>query len=335
MTVNYALFDRRVHVQVAKVAIDFNVSEPAAGEADGFKIRFHVEKNPRARQPNIVNLEIHNLAKATRDALDRATTLVLGPPLPGQSAEAVPVIIEAGYAGGHGVIFSGHGTEIVHSHEGPNMVTRIAAADGYLSNEVTIKTSHAKGLTQGQVITNFLDALKKARPDLKVADAYARAKAGDVNGAADTLKRAFVSSGLAITGLTKHLEGTGLEVSEQDGVIQLLALKEIADPTNIVVLGPDTGLVGKVLPVRDDKRPNDFIIKAQSLLRHEIFIGSGVRFVGTSSDGLFKIRELTHIGDTYGHEWNTSFEAVRVPEPASPEVTAEPIFPTNLGALGL
>lgn len=323
-TLNYALFDRFARFSLAVATTDpilgieiaFNDGAPA-DQPEGLRIQFRVAKNPRAKEPNTAKIEIYNLNKRTRDEFDAALkraseTLaqanLVGPPLPGFASNDASVRLDAGYKGGHGQIFKGHATEIVHSHEGPNWVTRILASDGAITNQIHVKFHQKKGMTPGAIIKTIVDEIGKKFKDLNLADVYKKVQAGDLNAPVDALKRALSFSDIGMSGLDKYLTGTGYEVSEQDGVLQLLHINEIADPANVVVLNSDTGLVGRVLPVRDDKRPDAFIIKAQSLLRHEIFIGSGVQIDGA----VYKVRELTHAGDTYGSDWTTTFEAVAV-----------------------
>lgn len=297
------LFGRVAKLKIGSVGISFS-------KDDDLRMIFKIEKNNKTTEPNKGQFEIYNLSQHSRQQLNTSIDPnFVGPPV--SIAQKYPLSFEAGYSETHGIVFKGHAHSIIHTVQGPDVITKIIGLDGMLTNEVRVKFTIKEPASPGDVLTKLFQALKKSVGSLDISQAVKKAKEGDLAGAANDFLSGVTFSGLGKKEIEKILGPLGYEASEQNGQLQLLKINEALTNAAIVLSG-NTGLIGTIEPVKDDKRPNDLIIKASSLLRHELGVNSGVRINSEVMAGLFKIRKLEHMGDTHGSAWRTDFEAVQV-----------------------
>lgn len=305
---------RGLYTRVAELVVG-TVKIPFDG-VDGLRIAFKIEKNPKTTEPNHCAIEIFNLNKDSRDAISTGLNpTFVGPQHPGLTT----VTLSAGYAssvagvGAMGAIHVGHTHSIVHARNKADWSTKILSMDGLLSNEIRLAQTLKGKQTLGAVVGSLVKQMKEKVSTLDTTQVQERLKSGDFQGAFDSFTKAVSFSGLGMAQLDRLLKPAGYELTEQDGKLILLGTKETLKG-EAILLSSDTGLIGTIDPIVDDKRPQDFIVKARCLLNHEIEIGSGIVIDSEVFDhkGLFKVRKLEHHGDTHGSEWLTEFEAVEV-----------------------
>lgn len=302
-----ALYGRRASLQVGTLLIPFDGNE-------GLRITFRVSRNVKATEPNTAHIAVFNLSDQSRAqiaaALQPLDPVYYGPPIPGSDF----VELQAGYGGSIGRIFKGRSVSVTNTRKGPDWVTEILAKDGQVTNDVMVRKTLPRGLSLGAIVSQVASEIKRTVSNLDISQVVTKAGAGDFAGATHVFSEAFSVSGLGMKELDKMLRPAGVEISEQDGKLILL---DVRSPLvgKAIELSDSTGLIGAVDPVKDDKLPGAFIIKARTLLRHELGIGSAVAMSSSSpggTKGVFKIRKLVVAGDTHGGEWMTEFEAVEI-----------------------
>ena len=301
-----ALYLRQARLVVGATQIDF-------GPSDGLRFSFHVSKNPKAQQPNAAQVHISNLSKETRDKIASAfDPALVGPQNPGLTT----VTLWAGYAGTAdqpgtmGIVFKGHSINSISTRAGADWETRILAIAGVLTNDVRVTQTYSAGVDFATIMQKVLQAAGSAVKDIDFTQAIARVQKGDFKGAFDQVfKRGFVVSGPAMRALNNYLTPKGFEIYEQDGKVQCLHIGEVL-PGQAIALGPSTGLIGTLSPIRDSQLPGVQIIRGRSLLRHEMQIGTALSLQSEVATGIYKVRKLTHVGDTHGPNWYTDFEAI-------------------------
>lgn len=283
------LFKRRAALIIGTVGIGFE------SDAD-FRIAFKVSKNPAATEPNTAEVQVYNLNRSTRARLSELKQ---------------PITLEAGYESDYGAIFIGHTTDIIHSRQGPDVITRCICADGHLANEARVSVSFDKGATLGVVVKKLIDAIKKKDITTDIKNAVSTAAGADFNGALDALQKGLSIDGLAMGELNRIASGKGYEISVQDGELQLIKAGGTLVREDIV-LGPATGMIGPVVPVRDEKNPSIPIVKFRSLMQPRLTPGIGVQLQSEQLSGRYKVRKATYSGDTHGPEWHVEVEAIQV-----------------------
>lgn len=299
-----ALYDRRAELRVATLKILFQ-------ENAGLRLQFTVQKKQNANQPNTATITVYNLNQQSRDAL--SSIFIPDPATFGHNLlRKAGVYLAAGYGGTPsapatmGPIFKGTVQSVAHSRDGADWVSKILAADGVYHNQLPVNISFAKGTDLGTMINTVVDNITGQIGNLDLSQIKKRAAEGDIKGAIVATARSLNFTGLALPKLTGFLKNSyGLGLSIQDQALLLLAVDEVLGG---IELSADSGLIGVVEPVRDDKNPGVVRLKVESLLRHELSIGAAVSLKSEVQKGVYKIVKLHHTGDTHGPKWVTSLE---------------------------
>jgi hypothetical protein len=132
------LFDRRY-----KLTID------GAVEVTDLDIGFQITKSTK-KQPNKAEIKVYNLSHDTRAKIEGKRDRL------GKLDNPVKCDLEAGYADGMSLIFSGDLHTIFTEKEGPDWVTHLASADGL---SAVRQANVSFGVKKG---TSVVDVLKKA-----------------------------------------------------------------------------------------------------------------------------------------------------------------------------
>lgn len=267
-------------------------------------IKFQVRQSD-LETPNNAVIRVYNLS-------DQTTNLIRN--------EYTKVTLQAGYINGNlGVIFSGDIKQFMDGHE--NNVTRyldIHAADGDIGyNFGVVNTSVAKGSSPAQILSVAASAM-----GLPV----------DPNAPA-ALTGGFLPRGKVLFGMARDfIRGLATTSSAKwsiiNGVIQIIPLTGYRN-TEVVAINSQTGMVG--FPETTDNG-----IKAKALLNPLLQVGGRVKInnadintavvvglgatynspppmiASVSSDGIYKMLVVEHVGDTRGNEWHSETVCVAV-----------------------
>lgn len=271
-----------------QVAITVGIGSGQALRVTGLDARFTVKKD-LTREPNTAEISIFNLSETSRRAIE--------------SQERQRVRLEAGYEPGDGegglsVIFEGDLRKAGSQRDGPDIVTRIEAADAERAlRRGRVNRSFGAGTALSSVIGQVADTLGIGRGNLnQVAGAIGFEGLGNV------FSEGTVVSGPARRELAGLLESAGVEYSIQDGTLQLLARGRPLNAT-AVRLAPDTGLIES--PTVD----SEGVVSFKALLIAGIFPGRRVQIDSSFVRGIYRAEVVRYIGDTSGGEWFVEGEA--------------------------
>lgn len=304
------LYDRRV-----KVTLNGRVFEGDTyvdgRRVPGFHITFLVEHSLE-KTGNKAEVTIANLSADSRNAVDqhKAKKIVV-PTRPSPTTVIVPatprqLILEAGYEGSTGVLFSGEATHIVHERTPTGFITRASVADSLQARKQLINTTMPKGATLNEAIKKAAEALK-----VDIKNAMALVLKGDF----DTLHKKYFQ-GLSVS-MPAHkfmddlAKTGGFSWSIQNNELAILKDDQYLDPVQIV-LSPQSGLVGSPHKIVDLKHLDKSIVVARSLLQASLTMGKKVVLDSSEMKGTFKIVKTKHVGDTHGADWYSEPEMIKV-----------------------
>lgn len=255
------------------------------------RVTFHVQKS-WLPQPNPAIVQIFNLAEDNRDYID---------------AHQCELSLYAGYEDRWSLLFSGDVAKATTKRQDGDIVTEIEAGDGeFLLGRKTVSRSFSPGVTTGNVMDYLTTALGFATGQIKGFDP----KQQYTNG--------FSFTGYVRDAMDILMGKQGLEWSVQDQKLYVLPEKTATDD-EIIVLTPDTGLVGSPFKVRvlrqeQAKKQQGQLAESgcQIMCNLESRLFPGRRFEVKSQfvSGTFKARQVIHKGDTHAAPWYTEVEGI-------------------------
>lgn len=261
-------------------------------------------KKPGGSKPNTAELRINNLAPPARTALSTAAELHRRL---GGSAE--PLIIQAGYPGTVGTIFSGHIRTIDHVRKGVDWETTVKSGDGERSYAfATVSESFRAGTPARVVVTKLIESL--GLDPGRTQEVLAGLSAAYVHG--------YTATGRASDLLDEILNGLGYEWSIQDGRVQVLR-QGGSTLEEVVHLSPDSGLLDSPEHGAGDGQAEGLIkkfsvVKLKALIQPRVKPGCRISVESEGLKGVLRVLSVEHAGDTAGGEgsWATTMQAVPV-----------------------
>ena len=295
------LFDRVYRLLVGKKG------QSQGLEISELRIQFDIEKTAK-KNPNKSSIKIYNLVKSTREELEKPDTRCL---------------LYAGYKDGDGalLLFSGSVTFAWSKFELPDIVTELELGDGAAEiRDTTISVGYGKNVKSTQILN---DVAKKMGVALTLpSDAPERA-----------WENGLSYYGSARTLLDKVTKGTGLEWSIQNGNLQVIKAGMVTTRQGIV-LSSDSGLIGSpererkakegTAEVKDSKKKKQTVKTAakhydgwsvKTLLLPQLNPGDRVKLESRDVNGVFRIQEIKHSGDSHGGDWQSEMKLI---DPALP-----------------
>jgi hypothetical protein len=266
MTDGGQLFDRRVRVQVADLALD------------GFDVTFEITKSLSAKTPNKAELRIWNLNADHRKHL--------------QELEHVFVSIEAGYASGTSLVYKGDLRDVVSVRDRSDWITSITSDAARRARKKRLVKSFAPGSSVADIIAATAKAM-----GINMGNAEQAALAAKIAGTgAAKFFNGYAVAGAVDEELDRLARSTNLEWSIQDDTLQFL---EYGKPMArlAVRLTPDTGLIGSPEP------GNKGIAEVRCLLIPDLYPGRRVEVQAEHVKGFFRVEVTKHTGSTFGDEW--------------------------------
>lgn len=272
----------------SKLGAFFGELLPNGLEIEELRVRFEV-KRTLTSTPNTATVTISNLAPLSRaQVAERPQVLLLDA---GYASDLEPRRLFAG-----DVIFAGS------KRADADMETTIQASEGGRAYaHARVLRAFAGGTTALTVLREVAQSMGLAVP----AEVAARPE----------LLRQFVH-GVTIAGrasdeLSRLLAPFGLGWSLQDGELQILDERGVA-PGRAIRIDQAAGLIGSpevAPPSQPGKKPT---ITVKCLLLPEARPGGQLDLVSRTVNGLHRIKEVTHTGDTHGGDWTTSMEVAEL-----------------------
>jgi hypothetical protein len=282
------------------------VAGTAGGSAldfSSFRVTFSIRRGD-IQTPNTADVRIYNVADATANRLTK---------------EFTEIVIQAGYQGNFGLIFTGTIKQARTGREDAlNSFVDITAADGDEAyNFSTIAVSLAAGAKPADAVQAFI----KSMP-------------GITQGYTPTLSTNGTTRGRVFYGQTrdelrKFARNNNCTWSIQDGKLTLIPLTSYV-PGDTPVISPATGLIG--VPEQTQNG-----IRMRVLLNPALKIGQRVKLdstvnalrlgldvqsqasnqllssnIKTNADGLYYVMSADHTGDTRGNQWYTDLTCLAV-----------------------
>jgi hypothetical protein len=254
---------------------------------EGLRCVFKVVKSLK-KEPNTLDLKIHNLSERTRSAVQK---------------KGVPVIVSAGYDDRGAIIFSGDARTADHVRDNTDWVTHVQCGDGERAYQFArVSKSFKPGTPVADVVRATARELGLGTGNLDTALAE-----GGFRGGLTQFASGYSAKGRAALELDRLFRTVGLTWSVQDGHLQVLrGTKPVLGKA--VLLTPNTGLIGSPDHGAPDTKGGPSILKVKALLNPQFICGGQVQVESDSVKGLFRIEKLEHEGDTEAGNWYSMLE---------------------------
>jgi len=247
-------------------------------------------------EPQFSEIVIYNLSPQTENSI---------------ITEGFRVTIEAGYEGSqYGLIFDGDVVQAIRNKEdGTTYTLTLVAADSdrWMSYS-TLNFSMVRGQNSRAIVENC--ASKATIPS-------------ELGSISDSLSTSQLTRGKVVFGLTRDYirqiaQSENATAYIEGGKINLVKADDIPGG-EILDLSPDSGLIG--VPTQADYgvtircllnpriKVNTLIHVDNSLVRAQQF-EQGQQVYALDTDGIYKVIQVTTIGDTRGNDWYTEAETV-------------------------
>lgn len=274
------LFGRRCKVLVGSVSLGNAII------VSGLRTAFKVERS-LSKEPNTLDLSITNLSLQHRSMLQ---------------TKGIVVTVQAGYDYEVGNLFTGDARTVEHVREGANWVTRIKCGDGETAYANThVSETFGAGSSVVDVVTSIANKMGLGLGNLTE-------KLSTATAPITSFTNGYTAHGKAARELERLLEPLGYSYSIQDGSLLILGDRDVARGTAVALLNKNTGLIGSPQHGTPEKKGGPATAKVRCLLRPVLKPGSFVQIEAESMRGPFKIRKLTHLGDTAAGDWYTDLE---------------------------
>lgn len=275
------LYLRRVEVEII----------PALNQ--GIKItelrtKFKCEKNNEGH-PNKASIEIYNLSDKTRALFEAKNTRVqLSIGYLGLRPNG---LLGTGFQGSSNVeaVFIGNISKVKHDRDNVDIVTKLEVKDG--GNKFR-NSRLDKGFPPGVKIKDIIQELADSM-GLPVSSLQGIPDKNYANG--------FTVSGLVRDHLNKLALNYKFEWSIQDETLQIIPQDKTTDDGEIL-LTPDSGLLG--VPAKTDKG-----VEFSCLIQPRLKPGKRVRIESRTLTGSFKLRKVSHEGDSTHGDFISKVEA--------------------------
>lgn len=247
-------------------------------------VSFEVRRSLSAKVANSAEITVFNLAESTRKKLQAATNVF--------------VALEAGYAKGRSVIYSGQLREAWSNKEGNEWKTTVSSADAEQPRKKKrIQKSFPANTKVSTIITECAKALGVGLGN----SATVSALAVPFGVKPAVVSTGYVASGDALAQLDRVLRSCGIEWSIQDGQLQLMP-RSASLPDEGIELSKETGLIGS--PDLGKK----LVVRCRTLMIPGLLPGRRVHLKTNLIDAVYRIETTTHRGEFEGSEWGCELE---------------------------
>ena len=253
------------------------------------RLSFSVVKSDKP-DANTAKVEIYNLSPDGRAQIESTENRMI------LSAGYLQDVIK--------VLAVGDVTSFYTEQRNGDNITVIEAGDGIRAlTDTRISISYEDGISAQAIVDDIANTLA-----LEAVDNLA-----DLTG---TYRNGFTFAGQAKQALEELAHRFDFEWSIQNGVLQILPRRE-ADTREIVVLTPDTGMIGSPqtmddvgVNISDNKEQPGITLSCQ--LQPRLVPGGVVEVISRDYNGLYRITEVEHTGDTRSQSWTSTIKAREV-----------------------
>ena len=281
------LYRRAARLTVARQILGYyGVPQPNATVITDLRVVFNVTKDLE-KTPNAATISIYNLSEATRAEFQIKPLLV---------------ILEAGYDGNLQQIFKGDVRWVRSVLSGVDWITTIECGDGSRALQFArISQSYKSGVSRKNILGHLANSMGVKLPK-------------NVTDASDMTSQ--FAAGVTVDGpsadqMDKLLAPLQRSWSIQDGELQVLSDAETL-PGQAYVISQAGGMIGTPELGSPSKPGEQPTLTVQNLLYPDLRPGRKIQLDSRSLQGLFKMRKVTHDGDTHSEAWTTSIEATPI-----------------------
>lgn len=256
------------------------------GTQNGFRISFDIRKMPVGSQSNSLHLNIYNLSKGTRQAINRPGTFIS---------------VNVGYANTKlQTIFTGSIMGGFTKRSGADLVTAVLAlsAGSAVVRAVASKT-YGNGYTLKNIVADMarqflgvtVDSSRIVLPNIPMGN-QGWSTVGTVKSGLDQLSRVY-----------------GFSWSIQDGVFQ--AIDDTTALPSSLIISYKNGMLKRAEPILMDPFQKQIGVTIECILNPALCPGKAVTLESSVNDklnGTYKICILTHSGDTHSDQWESRIE---------------------------
>jgi len=253
---------------------------------DGLRLSFDVTRT-LAIEPNKGAIQVWNLSESSRTKVQTISPLF--------------VSLLAGYSSNVSKIFEGDVSRVWTERDGPDLITKFEAGDAELAYQ-TARIADSFGSEQKfeNVFTRVVRALVR---DTRISGkaAIKKLESGDFKAAGKRFARGFVTAGRTLDELARLAQSGALEVSVQNGELQVLDVGETIEGVTVEV-SPDLGLLGVPTVMQNG------LVAMKTLLIPDIQPGRLVRLRSSALTSLLRMERGRWSGDTRSGSWTIDGE---------------------------
>ena len=248
-----------------------------AVDLSSLDIEFRATRNLKP-EPNTVELTIFNASEATRNIFGDAAKNTL--------------LLQAGYKStGVSTIFQGEVRSAVSRHDGVNWETVVRAGDGEKKIKARIALTFGPQVSTGDAIRQIAKKM-----GIKPGNLDRAVQGLKLKGVADIYPQGGALVGNAWRELQSVARSAGLEVSIQDGALQLLELNSPSSDKAILI-SKDSGMIASP-EVNADGR-----VTVNTLMLPGLKPGVKVDLRSSTVSGGFRVEECEYSGQSRGEDW--------------------------------
>lgn len=277
----FARFGRKVAL---RVGIPLNPPFETVGgvgrEWSDLRIEFDVEKTLK-REPNTAKIRLFNpdeISIGYIQSIGAFVQLYVGHGL------ALPSLLFSGNVSDRGVVVK---------REGPDTIVEIECGDG----EKTFQNSDFNWAFEGPTPNNVILPLALA------------AMGAGLGAGAPTLPTVVYSSpvfmGKARRTVDRLVEDAGATWSLQDGNVEILLTETQTLLEEVVLLTPETGLIGT-------PEPSDKGMNIVGLIDGRVRPGKAVSVISSTASGLYRASRVVYSGDNWSGDFSMKIEATEI-----------------------
>lgn len=278
-----------------RVIVSSSDGETALDVSD-LRVVFSCVKTAAQLQPQFSTIVIYNLSPKSENTIIQ---------------EGYRVTLEAGYEGSqYGLIFDGDVVQAIRNKEdGTTYTLTLVAAD---SDRWMSYSQSNFSLVRGQNNRSVIEGL--------ASKATIPTQLGSIS---DSLSTSQLTRGKVIFGLTRDYirqiaKSENAAAYIEGGKINFVKASDIPDG-EILDLSPDSGLIG--VPEQQDygvtisclMNPQiklNSLVHVDNTLVHAQQFDQGQQIYTLDQDGIYRVIQITYMGDTRGNDWYTELETV-------------------------
>lgn len=252
-------------------------------ERPTLRVAFKITKNIYKETLNTAEVTIYNLSTEHRALLQEKNT---------------PCLLEAGYVGTSSQIFEGQLNIANHTKDGTDWITKFHSVDGMQAvQESRVNESLGPGTTVAQAVNSLAKSL-----GVGVGNSIQQLSKSLPRPGMGTFQKGISMSGRAYDVLGSLMASCGLDMSIQDGALQVLPPDE-ANGDQVIVLDQEHGMIGNAEEGEDKQKKPTVLVK--SLLQPKMRPGSTIYLNSRNANGFYRIENVIHSGDNWGQDWNS------------------------------